>query len=358
MVTAPTIGMGDLPDFLLHTAVVAPVFVWGPPGVGKSAVVEQFAGQVGMPCVSLLGSQLAPEDLIGVPRIEDGFSVFCPPRMIARSEPYVLFLDELNACGPDVQKAFYSMIHERRLGEYHLPEGSVIIGAGNRSADNAIVRQMSSALINRMVHVAVRADHDAWMAWAVSAGIEPTIYEYVREHPRHLWSKPPKEERCFSTPRSWHLLSNMIKERGADRLTPAMAHTLAASVLTPEHAQIFATWWKNKDQRYVLNHILKGDRGWPEAPDERDLLHYLALSFRDQLIKELPIEPAALNNGSSKLRSRGLELLRSLADLAPELAQMVLVADEEGRSLPDWFMIEIGDALPALTARHKTQKRA
>lgn len=78
--------------------------------------------------------------------------------MIARKEPYVLFLDELNACTQEVQKAFYSLIHERRIGEYHLPEGSIVIGAGNRAEDSAIVKTMSSALLNRMFHVQLKAD--------------------------------------------------------------------------------------------------------------------------------------------------------------------------------------------------------
>ena len=102
----------QLSHFLLQVAVRRPVFIWGPPGIGKSALVQQFAFQVGLPCVSLLGSQLAPEDIIGVPQIIDGYSRFCPPRMIARSDPYCLFLDELNACSHEVQKSFYSLIHD------------------------------------------------------------------------------------------------------------------------------------------------------------------------------------------------------------------------------------------------------
>ena len=140
----------QLLDILLNVGLIRPVFIWGAPGIGKSAIVQEFADSLGLECVSLLGSQLAPEDIIGVPQIKDGFSQFCPPRTIARSEPYVLFLDELNACTSEVQKAFYSLIHERRIGEYHLPEGSIVVGAGNRAQDNAITRPMSSALINRM----------------------------------------------------------------------------------------------------------------------------------------------------------------------------------------------------------------
>lgn len=93
-------------DVLLNVATVRPVFIWGAPGIGKSAIVQQFAADVGLECVSLLGSQLAPEDIIGVPQIVEGCSIFCPPRSIAREEPYCLFLDELNACSHEVQKAF------------------------------------------------------------------------------------------------------------------------------------------------------------------------------------------------------------------------------------------------------------
>src|SRR5436305_9034204 len=166
-----TVTQRGLTEFLLHVAVVRPIFIWGPPGIGKSALAQQFAAEVGLPCVSLLGSQLAPEDLIGVPQIVDGTSRFCPPGMIARAEPYCLFLDELNACSHEVQKAFYSLIHERRIGEYHLPKGSIVVGAGNRLQDNAIVKPMSSALLNRMVHCHLRVSHRDWMGWALGNGI-------------------------------------------------------------------------------------------------------------------------------------------------------------------------------------------
>ena len=103
----------ELSEVLLNVAPVRPVYIWGAPGIGKSALVEQFAENVGLPCVSLLGSQLAPEDIIGIPQVKGETSEFLPPKMIARKEPYVLFLDELNACSQEVQKAFYSLIYEK-----------------------------------------------------------------------------------------------------------------------------------------------------------------------------------------------------------------------------------------------------
>src|SRR5262245_18963091 len=64
-----TLTPAQLPDVLLNVAVVRPVFLWGAPGIGKSSLVRQFADSIGLDCVSLLGTQLAPEDLMGVPRI-------------------------------------------------------------------------------------------------------------------------------------------------------------------------------------------------------------------------------------------------------------------------------------------------
>ena len=58
-----SVDQQQLMDVLLNVATVRPVFIWGAPGIGKSSIVEQFAQEVGLPCVSLLGSQLAPEDI-------------------------------------------------------------------------------------------------------------------------------------------------------------------------------------------------------------------------------------------------------------------------------------------------------
>src|SRR5438477_383804 len=98
-----------------------------PPGVGKSDSVMQAAAEAGLPCRSLLGTQIAPEDVSGIPRIVGERSVFCPPRILLpeQPEPFCLFLDELPACAPDIQKAFYSLLLERRLGEHALAFGRV-----------------------------------------------------------------------------------------------------------------------------------------------------------------------------------------------------------------------------------------
>jgi hypothetical protein len=340
-------------DFLLHVAVVRPVFIWGAPGIGKSALVNRFADEVGLECVSLLGSQLAPEDLLGIPQIDGNCSRFFPPSNIVRPTPFVLFLDELNAASHDIQKAFYSLILEQRVGEYRLPAGTIVIGAGNRAKDAAIVKPMPSALINRLAHVHLRADHRQWLDWAVNeGGIHPWVVEYIQLRPDHLWNEPPKHEEPFSTPRSWHIFSDALHSFG-DSLDDAMLESLAYGLLSPTHAGHFKGFIKQIRQKHTLNALIKGDAHWPTEPGDRDVLYFLAQSFRNHLRKELPDDESAVRHEHKQLAVRAKDMLRDLARISIEIAQTVVAEDEQGRCLPSWFLVEVVRDLPRLSQQEK-----
>ncbi len=344
-----TVTQNDLLEILLNVAPIRPVFIWGAPGIGKSALVEKFAREVGLPCVSLLGSQLAPEDIIGIPRINGETSEFLPPKMIARKEPYVLFLDELNACSQEVQKAFYSLIHERRIGEYHLPEGSIVVGAGNRAEDSAIVKTMSSALINRMFHVQMKADARQWIKWAKGVGLHPWVTDYISKRPDHLFSEPPKTEEPFSTPRSWHMLSDALTEYHAGKkdIPAEVLRMISYACLTPSHAGMFLAYTKNIKNSHLLDDIIAQEAKWPKKPEDRDLLYFLAQSFRGRLLTELPKSKQDLPKGTIHFVYRAKAMIKELSVINFEIAQMTVASDEE-ETLPDWFMVEIIRDLPRL----------
>ncbi|MEV0711039.1 MoxR family ATPase [Nocardia aurea] len=341
----------QLPELLLHVAVVRPVFLWGAPGIGKSSLVRTFAESLGLECVTLLGTQLAPEDLIGVPQIVGDRSRFAPPETIARPEPYCLFLDELNAASPEVQKSFYSLILDRRIGNYELPEGSVVIGAGNRATDNALARPMASALVNRMVHLHLRADVDDWLKWAALNDIHPWIVRYLVQRPDHLWSPPPKTEAPFSTPRGWHMLSDAMHSCGDD-IDDTVLHVLTAGILTAGHASAFRAYVKTLRHAYDLEAVLKGDLGWPRDPGDRDLLYFLSETFRARLVKDLPGAREHLSPSLGRFVIRVKAMLIELAEISVECAQLVIAADDDGTpALPTWFLIEVSRDLPRLAAR-------
>ncbi|MFD5073341.1 ATP-binding protein [Streptomyces sp. NPDC058371] len=348
MQAAVTVTPARIPELLLGLATVRPVFLWGAPGIGKSSLVREFAQALGLECVSLLGTQLAPEDLIGVPQIRDGRSVFCPPEAIARDEPYCLFLDELNAATPDVQKAFYSLILDRRIGNYELPKGSIVIGAGNRATDNALARPIASALVNRLAHVHLAASSKDWLRWAAGNDIHPWILDHLTDRPDHLWSKPPKTEEPFSTPRSWHMLSDALHSFGPG-LDEATLKVIAHGTLTPAHAVAFCGYVKIVRSRFGIEAIIKGEARWPNRTEDRDLLYYLAESFRGRLIKELPAAKEHASAHGRQTAYRAKSLLVQLAEISVEVAQSVIASDADGNPvLPAWFLVEAARDMPRL----------
>ncbi len=270
----------ELVELLVSLPPERTPFIWGPPGIGKSALVRDAADLLELPCVTLLGTQIAPEDLIGVPRIRsqgDAFvTEFCPPRAILRTEPFLLFIDELNSAVPDVQKAFYSLILDRRLGDYVLPLGSRVVGAGNRVEDRALVRPMATALSNRMVHVALAPDAAAWLEWGANNGIHPIVLGFVRARPDRLFEPPPSDATpAYPTPRAWHMLSDALHVVG-EHLWAAVA---SGTVGDRAGAEISA-FAKRALEAPSLEDLALGKRPVPRDPE---LLYFLGASCISRL---------------------------------------------------------------------------
>ncbi len=237
-----TITLSQARALIKSMADIQSILLLSPPGLGKSDVVYQTADEEGLECRSLLGTQIAPEDVSGVPRIIGERSVFCPPRILLPEEPkpFCLFLDEFPACHPDIQKAFYSLLLERRLGEHLLPEGTWVVAAGNRVQDRANVRALSSALINRVFILHIRVDVDEWLIWAEKNNIRSEIISFIKNRHEALMREVPKEPVPFSTPRAWESLSRAIdRSEKAGICDNSIMRALAYGRLSPQDAANF-----------------------------------------------------------------------------------------------------------------------
>ena len=197
--------------------------------------------------------------------------------------------------------------------------------------------------------VELRADSRIWLEWAAGHGIHPYVYDYICFRPDQLWSQPSKTEEPFSSPRSWHMLSDAIISYG-DSISEQELAVLANGCLTAAHAAQFVAYVRQVRQAYSITKIINGTQNWPDKPEERDVLYFLAQSFRAQLLKELPHNRSKLTSATQTLTLRAKELLVELAGISLEIAQMA-ITPENGETLPVWFIVEVTRDLPALTKK-------
>ena len=214
-----------------------PLFLWGPPGIGKSELVEGITEELGGLMIDLRLGQMEPTDIRGIPfyNKEVGKMDWAPPielpdEEMAKDYPIVvLFLDELNSAAPSVQAAAYQLILNRRIGKYRLPKNVVIVAAGNRESDKGVTYRMPTPLANRFIHQEMKVDFASYQNWAVQNNIHKDVVGYLSFAKQDLYDFDAKSSsRAFATPRSWTFVSELLQEDDgdADTLTNLIAGTV------------------------------------------------------------------------------------------------------------------------------------
>jgi len=190
-----------------------PVFIWGGPGIGKSAVVAQLASEMKVPLRDVRALLLDPVDLRGLPFLgNDGRSKWATPDFLPQDGSGILFLDELNAAPAMVQASCYQLVLDRKLGDYALPEKWAIIAAGNRDSDRAVTTRMPSPLRNRFVHLEFEVDLQEWSEWAIRNAIRAEVIAFLRFR-RELLSVFDRDANAFPSPRSWEFVSRILESQ-------------------------------------------------------------------------------------------------------------------------------------------------
>jgi hypothetical protein len=320
-----------------------PVFLWGPPGIGKSEVVAGIAEELGGLMIDLRLGQMDPTDIRGIPfyNKELGKMDWAPPidlpdEEMAKQYPLiVLFLDEMNSAAPAVQAAAYQLVLNRRVGKYVLPKNVVMVAAGNRESDKGVTYRMPTPLSNRFVHLEMKVDFPAWQEWAVNHKIHKDVVGYLTFAKQDLYDFDAKSSsRAFATPRSWFFVSELLADEDLDDVTSTdliagtvgeglavkfMAHRKIAGRL-PKPEDILSGKTKDLDVKEVsamyslvtsLCYELKGaierkvsDKEFHEMAD--NFFAYMMKNFETELVVmgarialttyNLPFQPTKLKN--------------------------------------------------------------
>ena len=216
-----------------------PVFIWGPPGIGKSEIVDSITQDRSGYMIDMRLALMEPTDLRGipVPNMNTGLMEWLPPadlptqELADQFECIVLFLDEMNQAPQSVQAAAYQLILNRRLGNYKLPDNVLIVAAGNRESDRGVAYRMPSPLANRFVHLEMTTDFEDWQTWALQNNIDAEVVGYVTANKMDLMNFDPRTaSRAFATPRSWTFVSQMLPMEG-EQITDGRLHDLIAGTV-------------------------------------------------------------------------------------------------------------------------------
>ena len=206
-----------------------PLFMWGPPGIGKSDIVGQITKELkNSHLIDIRLSLWEPTDIKGIPYFDSNSStmVWAPPAELPTEEfakkfdYIVLFLDEMNSAAPAVQAAAYQLILNRRVGQYKLPDNVLIVAAGNREADKGVTYRMPAPLANRFVHIELAVNFDDWLQWAADNRIHTDVVGYLTFAKKDLYDFDPKSpSRSFATPRSWSFVSELLEDDDDENTT-------------------------------------------------------------------------------------------------------------------------------------------
>lgn len=198
-----------------------PIFIWGPPGIGKSDIVDGITRELGNSLlIDLRLALMEPTDIRGYPfrNPETNTMEWAPPtdlpdaKLASQYDNIVLFLDELNSAPPSVQAAAYQLILNRKIGQYNLPDNVLMVAAGNRETDRGVTYRMPAPLANRFRHVNMMVDFDDWQTWALNNGIHRDVLGYLNSAKGNLFNFNPKNSgQAFATPRSWAFVSDILK---------------------------------------------------------------------------------------------------------------------------------------------------
>ena len=206
-----------------------PVFLMGAPGIGKTAIMEQIASELGVGLVSYSMTHHTRQSALGLPfikkRIYDGreysVSEYTMSEIIASVydmmesvgvKEGILFLDEINCVSETLAPAMLQFLQYKIFGRHRIPDGWIVVTAGNPPEYNNSVREFDIVTWDRLKRIDVEPDYRVWKEYAYQKGVHPAILTYLDINKDDFYRiETTVDGKNFVTARGWSDLSDMIR---------------------------------------------------------------------------------------------------------------------------------------------------
>ncbi|MCI8477740.1 MAG: AAA domain-containing protein [Oscillospiraceae bacterium] len=327
-----------------------PVFLMGPPGIGKTAIMEQIAAELGVGLVSYSMTHHTRQSALGLPFItrktyggrEYDVSEYTMSEIIASVYDLmeesgiregILFLDEINCVSETLAPSMLQFLQYKIFGRHRVPDGWIVVTAGNPPEYNNSVREFDIVTWDRLKRMDVEPDYDVWKEYAYRKGIHPSITTYLDVKKSDFYQvETTVDGKRFVTARGWSDLSDMIKLYEQHKLTvdqKLVCQYLQDSRIAKDFAVYYDLFNKYRSD-YQVEKILSGkaddaikDRARQARFDERLALLGLLLDGIAEHTRAVYSREQTMTQLMDTLKQVRVELSRPDADAAKSLEKQI-----------------------------------
>lgn len=339
-----------------------PVFLMGPPGIGKTAIMEQIASELGVGLISYSMTHHTRQSALGLPFIvqknyggqEYDVSEYTMSEIIASVYDMmeetglregILFLDEINCVSETLAPSMLQFLQYKIFGRHRVPDGWIVVTAGNPPEYNNSVREFDIVTWDRLKRIDVEPDFGVWKEYAYLSSVHPAIISYLDvKHSDFYKIESTVDGKSFVTARGWSDLSDMIKlyeKHGLKVDNALVSQYLQNKKIARDFAVYYDLYMKYKSD-YQIGEILSGKaseeikrRAKAAKFDERLALLSLILDGVNEGMRAVANEEEMLSALLACLKEARAGLSNSAADavkLLGEKASAVRAKIEKGKA--------------------------
>lgn len=327
-------------DYIVPIEKQRPVFLMGPPGIGKTAIMEQIAAEMGVGLLSYSMTHHTRQSALGLPFIEHkcyagkeyDVSEYTMSEIIASVyelmeetgvKEGILFLDEINCVSETLAPVMLQFLQYKVFGRHHVPEGWIVVTAGNPPEYNNSVREFDIVTWDRLKRVDVEPDFDVWKEYAYQRSLHPAVMTYLEiKKTDFYWVESTVDGKNFVTARGWDDLSQMIQLYESNNLTVDIK-LISQYIQNPRIAKDFSVYYdlflKYKSD-YQVAKILAGNP--PKEIKERAM----AAKF-DERLSLIGMLLDAVNEELKASMQSG-QIMKELTSSLVEFKNLILKTDK------------------------------